>query len=336
MPACTTPAHRPFWTVVQRRCNHSAFNGYRRTPSPYSRVECTAPGCSAAWRTKAAFVDRLPDAPRPDSARSRTPEPRTSSAHTTAMPSGRNGDPTAPGPGAPRASPAPAPTTGRDTDTAETGRPDEALLGTAIAPVPDLSDLTGMPEGPPPVADALGSIDPWDGAGMRAHLVALARRTANAAAQRAGEIQSTGRGIREWHSSFHGAVLSSLAAAEENAPESERPWHADRLDAYAAAYGLRGWYRYRDFRGRHAVQVSRIRTHTDGNRGRYYAAGNGPAGSAINPGLFAACVVDRDTNRVVYEAISRRIARQWIEAHESGEAATQRPPSDPSDPKREL
>ncbi|MFJ1742427.1 hypothetical protein ACIOG4_27610 [Streptomyces microflavus] len=335
MPACTTPAHRPFWTVVQRRCNHSAFNGYRRTTSPYSRVECTAPGCSAAWRTKAAFVDRLPDAPRPGPARSRTPEPRTSSAHTTAMPSARHGDPTASGPGAPRTSPAPAPTTGRDTDTAGAGRPKEALLGPAIAPVPDLSDLTGMPEGPPPVADARGAsirgtaracATTWSPSrdGLRTPLHSAPARS-----------RAPGWEIREWHSSFHGAVLSSLAAAEENAPEAERPWHADRLDAYAAAYGLRGWYRYRDFRGRHAVQVSRIRTHADGNRGRYYPAGNGPAGSAINSGLSAACVVDRDTNRVVYEAISRRIARQWIEAHESGEAATQRPPSDHSDPKRE-
>ncbi|GAA3085622.1 hypothetical protein GCM10020000_88090 [Streptomyces olivoverticillatus] len=62
MPACRTPAHRPLWVVLQRRCNHSAFNGYRRTPSAYSRVLCTAPGCAAAWRTKAAYVDDLPDA----------------------------------------------------------------------------------------------------------------------------------------------------------------------------------------------------------------------------------------------------------------------------------
>ncbi|MFB6881405.1 hypothetical protein ACFCY8_11270 [Streptomyces noursei] len=62
MPACKASAHRPLWVVVQRRCNHSAFNGYRRTPSLYSRVECTVPGCAAAWRTKAAYVSRLPDA----------------------------------------------------------------------------------------------------------------------------------------------------------------------------------------------------------------------------------------------------------------------------------
>ncbi|MFE2640184.1 hypothetical protein ACFXKF_36470 [Streptomyces scopuliridis] len=192
-----------------------------------------------------------------------------------------------------------------------------------IAPVPDLSDLTGMPDGPPPVADALANISAWDGAGMSAHLVAAARRTANGAAQRAGQIQSTGRGVREWHSGVHSAVLSSLAAAETNAPEAERPWHAGRLDAYAAAYGLRGWYRYTDFRGQHAVQVNLIRTHIDGDRGRYFAASHGPVGSAINPGPFSACVVDRDSHRRVYEAISPRIARQWIEQHESGDAAAE-------------
>lgn len=64
MAACKISAHRRFWVVVQRRCNHSAFNGYRRTPSPYSRVECTALGCAAAWRTKALYADRLPDARR--------------------------------------------------------------------------------------------------------------------------------------------------------------------------------------------------------------------------------------------------------------------------------
>jgi hypothetical protein len=55
------------WAVVQRRCNHSAFNGYRRTPSDYSLVVCTASGCTGAWRTKAAYVQALPDA-RPEPA----------------------------------------------------------------------------------------------------------------------------------------------------------------------------------------------------------------------------------------------------------------------------
>ena len=47
------------WVVVQRRCNYSAFNGYRYTWSRYSLVRCT--GCEALWRTKAGYVGRLPD-----------------------------------------------------------------------------------------------------------------------------------------------------------------------------------------------------------------------------------------------------------------------------------
>ena len=46
--------------VVQYKCNHSAFNGYYYTPSDYSAVRCTRPGCPGAWRTKAAYVDDLP------------------------------------------------------------------------------------------------------------------------------------------------------------------------------------------------------------------------------------------------------------------------------------
>jgi hypothetical protein len=61
--ACTNPAeHRPAWVVVARRCNYSAFNGYRWTPSDYSEVRCTRPDCLGRWRTKAKYVDALPDA----------------------------------------------------------------------------------------------------------------------------------------------------------------------------------------------------------------------------------------------------------------------------------
>ncbi|MFI1189209.1 hypothetical protein [Streptomyces californicus] len=153
---------------------------------------------------------------------------------------------------------------------------------------------------------------------MSAHLTALARQSANRAAERAGQIQRTGLGIREWHNSFHAAVLSSLAAAETNAPEAERSWHAARLDAYAAAYGLRGWYRHTDFRGRHTVQVNMIRTHADGDRGRYYTT-DASSGGGFRPGPYRASVVDRDSQRVVYRAISAPIARQWVTQHESGE-----------------
>lgn len=48
------------WAVINRNCNYSAFNGYRYTTSDYSCVVCTA--CGAVWRTKAAYVERLPDA----------------------------------------------------------------------------------------------------------------------------------------------------------------------------------------------------------------------------------------------------------------------------------
>lgn len=54
--------HRPSWYVTVRNANYSAFNGGRRTPSEYSEVRC--PLCSARWRTKAAYVDELPDRER--------------------------------------------------------------------------------------------------------------------------------------------------------------------------------------------------------------------------------------------------------------------------------
>ena len=62
--ACTAKGHRH--VVVDRRCNYSAFNGYRRTPSRYSLIRCMDTG--TFWRTAAAYVDALPDA-RPDERR---------------------------------------------------------------------------------------------------------------------------------------------------------------------------------------------------------------------------------------------------------------------------
>lgn len=47
------------WAVTQRYCNHSAFNGYKYTSSKYSTVVCFA--CRCVGRTKAGFVDDLPD-----------------------------------------------------------------------------------------------------------------------------------------------------------------------------------------------------------------------------------------------------------------------------------
>ncbi len=57
--ACLDRTHRPRWRVVVRKANHSTFNGRKRTPSRYSEVKCLA--CCHTWRTKAAYVDELPD-----------------------------------------------------------------------------------------------------------------------------------------------------------------------------------------------------------------------------------------------------------------------------------
>jgi len=50
---------RRAWGVAQRRCNHSAFNGYRWTPSDYSDVVCLV--CGGHGRTKADYTAVLPD-----------------------------------------------------------------------------------------------------------------------------------------------------------------------------------------------------------------------------------------------------------------------------------
>lgn len=60
--SCKIASHRPRWVVIQRLGNASAFNGYHWTPSDYSCVRC--PICPAHWRTKAAYVSSLPDAPK--------------------------------------------------------------------------------------------------------------------------------------------------------------------------------------------------------------------------------------------------------------------------------
>lgn len=53
-------AQRRAWVVTMRKHNRSRFNGGRRTPSAYSEVRCNT--CRAVWRTKAKYVDQLPDA----------------------------------------------------------------------------------------------------------------------------------------------------------------------------------------------------------------------------------------------------------------------------------
>ena len=47
------------WVVTKRHCNYSAFSGYRHVHSDYSEVHCLE--CGRFWRTKAKYVELLPD-----------------------------------------------------------------------------------------------------------------------------------------------------------------------------------------------------------------------------------------------------------------------------------
>jgi hypothetical protein len=58
-PERKKPVRERKWVVIQRNCNHSAFNGYHKTPSEYSDVYCQV--CRALGRTKARYVDLLKD-----------------------------------------------------------------------------------------------------------------------------------------------------------------------------------------------------------------------------------------------------------------------------------
>lgn len=51
----TDEYRRRHWRVWQRRCNYSAFNGYRYTPSAWSLVCCLI--CRALWRTTTNMSD---------------------------------------------------------------------------------------------------------------------------------------------------------------------------------------------------------------------------------------------------------------------------------------
>lgn len=59
--SCKDKSHKKDWVVTQRNANASAFNGYHSQWSEYSAVRCLR--CGSSWRTKAAFVDSLPNAP---------------------------------------------------------------------------------------------------------------------------------------------------------------------------------------------------------------------------------------------------------------------------------
>lgn len=58
-PERSKPVEERAWVVVARKCNHSAFNGWRWTPSDWSEIWCR--GCHAVGRTKAKYVDSLKD-----------------------------------------------------------------------------------------------------------------------------------------------------------------------------------------------------------------------------------------------------------------------------------
>lgn len=65
--SCRVPReHRTQWRVRTRKANYSTFNGRHYIPSAYSEIiyppclaDPTAPG--GRWRTKAAYVDQLPN-----------------------------------------------------------------------------------------------------------------------------------------------------------------------------------------------------------------------------------------------------------------------------------
>lgn len=58
-PERRKPVKDRAWVVVARRCNYSAFNGWRYTPSDWSEVFCK--GCHALGRTRASYVEDLPN-----------------------------------------------------------------------------------------------------------------------------------------------------------------------------------------------------------------------------------------------------------------------------------
>lgn len=170
----------------------------------------------------------------------------------------------------------------------------------------DVPDLAATLPPRPPVPDR-DLVDSWSAESMDGHLEALDRLAAWGSAWLAAEYQNQGRP--------HLPVMLALAGAEHKAPAADRAFHAARLDAYAAAYGLSGWYRGTDGHGRHFVQVNRLRTSQEGNAGRWYThhADDGQHGA---DGAY--WVVDRDTGRTVHRAHSSKEAATWITEAEKG------------------
>lgn len=42
------------WVIIQYKCNHSAFSGYKHTSSDYSCFRCRK--CQHVWRSKSDYV----------------------------------------------------------------------------------------------------------------------------------------------------------------------------------------------------------------------------------------------------------------------------------------
>lgn len=133
-----------------------------------------------------------------------------------------------------------------------------------------------------------------------------ARLKAHGHAVRACELQADGAAVT--------LVFKALANAEGAAPEADRPWHAARVDAYAAEHGIKGWHRRTGLRGKRYIAADRLRlVSLVGDQGRYYT----------HHDRYAHCpplkcwVIDRDSGRTVYRTISGKIAQQWIDEHEA-------------------
>lgn len=60
---CKGKNRRKKWVVVHRNCNYSYFESPKggKHYSVYSLVTCKTVGCSGFFRTKAKYVDGLPD-----------------------------------------------------------------------------------------------------------------------------------------------------------------------------------------------------------------------------------------------------------------------------------
>ena len=176
-------------------------------------------------------------------------------------------------------------------------------------PAPDLADLPPEPEVPP--RDLVSS---WSGGSMTGYMAAQNRRAAWQHAAEAGRLQQQG--------ASHSDIMAKLAAAESTAYPEDRPFHAARLDAYAAAHGLRGWYRTTltarsawDPPDGHHVVVNLIRTLADGNHGRYYAS------QPLTVPGSGYHVIDRDTGQAAAEFATAEEVGAWIRDAEDEEPA---------------